>query len=105
MATKSIFAVRRLSLNDVIQSKEFDAFRSDKLGNDLFISDPDRAERIAEAAEHGSDGSTHEEVIEDWREFLATLKLPESVRVRIEDEIDSCEEWHAEAGSLSEQLS
>ena len=34
------------TLNDLIQSKGFDIFRGDKLGNDLFINDPERAERI-----------------------------------------------------------
>jgi len=44
-------------------------WQSAKLGNDLFISDPDRANRIWDAAENGADGSTHAEVIEDFREY------------------------------------
>lgn len=32
------------------------------------LNDPDRAERCHDAAEYGSDGSTHREIINDWRE-------------------------------------
>jgi len=50
-------------------SQAFYQWQENKLGNDLFLSDPDRADRIHKAAEHGSDGSTHAEHIEDLQEY------------------------------------
>lgn len=102
------------SLEEMYSSREYDAYISDRLGNDLFISDPDRAERIHEAAEHGTDGSTHAEVIEDWRDFLNSLKpidpdfpedggeITEEDFDRIEAEIAACETWHEMNGSLNQ---
>lgn len=98
----------------------WDGFISDKLGNDLFINDPDRAARIHDAAEDGCDGSTHAEHIEDWREFADILereaqrdcdgetddetdeneKAVETAFAALSADIDACEEWHRENGSL-----
>lgn len=50
-------------------SQAFYEWQGNKLGNDLFINDPDRANRIHESAEHGFDGSTHAEHIEDLQEY------------------------------------
>ena len=44
-----------MTLDQLINTDEFMMFISDKLGNDLFINDPDRADRIHEAAEFGCD--------------------------------------------------
>ena len=80
------------------------------------MSDPERADRIHEYAENGADGSTHAEVIEDWRDFLRTLKVidaefPEDGRDitqeaydTIESEIEKCEEWHDKNGSLNQVI-
>jgi hypothetical protein len=101
-------------LPEMYNSREYESFISDKLGNDLFINDPDRAERIHDAAEDGVDGSTHQERIDDWRDFLNTLKIidPEDetskgditqqVYDSITVEIDACEEWHLKNGSLEQ---
>lgn len=111
------------TLSEMYNSSEYEWFISDKLGNDLFINDPERAERLHDAAEFGTDGSTHAETIEDWRDFLNTLKVfdPEfdmdeddditkldlsrydillETKETIEKEIASCEEWHEKNGSL-----
>ena len=45
------------SLDELIRSREFNDFQADLLGNDLFINDPERADRIHEASENGADGS------------------------------------------------
>lgn len=106
------------TLKDLYSSQGFEDFISDKLGNDLFISDPERAERIHAAAENGADGSTHAEVIEDWREYLGTFQefdpefddectdsmLPADVRESISAEIDACEAWHEKNGSLYQEI-
>ena len=104
------------NLDDLIRSEGFQYFDSDRRGNQMFIDDPDRAERCYDAAENGSDGSTHAEVIQDWRDYLATLKvidpaypdetgdISETVFAAITAEIDACEEWHEKNGSLHNQL-
>jgi len=107
------------NLDEMISCHEYDIFRESKLGNDLWINDPNRAERIHEAVESGSDGSTHYEIIKDWREFLDSYKCedPEfhedsseweidlAVYDAIMKEINKCEEWHEKNGSLHNQLS
>lgn len=104
------------SLEDLYRSVEFDEFRADLLGNDLFINDPERAERIAKAAEDGGDGSFHAEIIQDWRDFLNTLSIidpdddepagdiTEEVHDSIVAEIDACEAWHEKNGSLWQEV-
>lgn len=113
------------TIRDLLNSRGFDIFRDSKLGNDLFISDPDRAERIHDAAENGANGSTHAEQIEDWREYVEQLKEEaereawradndeegESMEKEIEQwhnaisaEIDACETWHERNGSLHEEI-
>jgi len=101
---KSIFAVRRFDLDDMIRSDEFDRWISDNLGQNLLLAgDDDRFDRITEAAENGEDGSFHAEHIQDWRDFLATLKLPRKVTERIESKIEECEKWHEANGTLWQQ--
>lgn len=81
--------------------------------SDDWIHDPDRMERCHIAAEHGEDGSTHAEAIEDMRDNLSTLRRDtrhqysertEEILNRIVEaigaEIDACELWHEQAGSL-----
>ena len=111
------------SLSDLYNHPDFHPFPQ---SSDDWINDPDRMERCHEAAEHGVEGSTHAEVIQDWRDFLATLESEhrrelknqdkdeseieadlatfEETLERITDEIDSCEAWHENAGSLHSQI-
>lgn len=42
------------TLHDLLNAPGFDSFKSDRLSNQLFIDDPDRAERIHAAAENGA---------------------------------------------------
>ena len=75
-------------------------------------------DRCHEAAEDGCDGSTHREVMDDWREFLERLESDatraamwhDRVTAEIErraesirEEIDKCEAWHEKNGSLDKQ--
>ncbi len=85
--------------------REWDSFISDKLGNNLLLTDPDRANRLHKAAENGADGSTHAEQIEDWREFLFLVFLgareeKQDLLFAIEDEIDAKEEELDKKGVL-----
>jgi len=87
-------------------------------------NDPDRAERIHDAAEHGCDGSTHAEHIEDWREFAAIIEdaahrdcggdtdekidaneaVIETAFAALAADIDQCEAWHESNGTLHQEI-
>jgi hypothetical protein len=101
------------AIDELLNHPKWDGFIGSKLGNDLFINDPERAERIHEAAEYGSDGSTHYEIIEDWREFADMLfrSLPWDEREEAEPSsdilhiaINQCKEWHEKNGTLHKQV-
>ena len=104
------------TLNEMLSSNSYHGFESDRLGNNLFINDPDRADRIYKASVDGSDGSTHQERIDDWRDFLDTLQTFDAtdpddtgdVSVAVEEsirtEIDACEQWHIKNGSINQSL-
>lgn len=100
---KSIYEIRRLNLSDMIDSEKYESFISDRLGNDLFINDPERADRIYEYAENGCNGSTHREAIEDYSAFLNSIRrdIPERVFNRIEAEIEALQLWHEQNGSIN----
>lgn len=104
----------------LLDHPRWDGWISDRLGNDLFLSDPDRASRCHDAAEHGEDGSTNAEVIEDWREFGQMLRddaarevwrmdgeeadaaeaALETAWEALQADIDRAEAWHEANGSL-----
>lgn len=112
------------TLRDLYSSRGFDLYIGSTQGSDFFINDPDRAARCHDAAEHGADGSTHAEHINDWREYAEQLREeasriawrldePDDVRAeeeiqawhdRITAEIDACEQWHADNGDLHEEI-
>lgn len=129
---KSICGVEVIeSINDFLQHDkhqgEFYAWQAEKSSD--FINESDRAARCYDAAEHGCDGSTHGERIDDFREFGRDL-LKESWRAiehqliesdasetdyaMAESEFEACEaafetcvddleKWHIENGSYDEQ--
>jgi len=101
------------TVDALLAHPQWDGFIGSKLGNDLFINDPERAERIHEAAEHGCDGSTHYEIIEDWREFADMLFRSlswddrddaEPLRDALDSAINDCEAWHEKNGTLHESV-
>jgi broad specificity phosphatase PhoE len=104
------------TLSDLYEHPDFIPFGSE---NGDWMRDTERMERCDKAAEHGAEGSTHREIMEDWREFLARLEdeanrkawMHGRVAAEIErrvsaitEEIDACEAWHTENGSLDEQV-
>lgn len=98
------------TLNDLINSPNFQPFGST---SDDWINDGDRMARCHEAAENGAEGSTHAEVIQDWRDFLNSLTVTDEWRDgdlsqndydSIDAEIDACEAWHEEHGSLHQEI-
>lgn len=70
----------------------------------MILSDPDRFDRIMEAAEEGCDGSTHYEIISDWRDALTNAPISECAKEKIIREIDACEDWHEKNGSLFDAI-
>lgn len=98
------------TLDDFIRSDYFAMYEESWCSN-LVCSfwNNDIVDRIEKAAEFGSDGRTHQEVIDLWRDAVMDCErddvIAESIRDSIIVEIDSCELWHENNGSLYEQLS
>lgn len=77
----------------MLQSRDFEAFQESALGNNLWFENPERAQRLHDYAEHGSDGSTHAEMIKDWRDYLSRFREEEdeSILTSLHERIDSLE--------------
>ena len=108
------------------KGQAFYQWQSERLGNDLFLWDPERAARIHDAAEQGADGSTHREHIQDFREYAEELfdeasgelwdcectdaeieelgKALEARQQAFSDSADALEAWHKNNGSLDEEI-
>lgn len=96
-------------IDGFIRSEYVANWTSEKDGD--FINEPDRASRVADAAELGCDGKTHAEVIEDWREaFNAWMRdrrswnTPERFIAAVETHFDSVESGHEKNGSLWQEI-
>jgi hypothetical protein len=73
----------------------------------IILQDPDRFDRMWDAAEDGAEGSTHGEVISDWRDAWESFTWGrdlERVDAAITAAIDAVENWHFENGSLDQQV-
>jgi hypothetical protein len=101
------------TIRDIIDAPDFHPFPR---SSDEWLYSPDRMKRVTNAAEHGEDGSTHAEIIEDWRDY-AREKYREARRAldyddeageaqldadeaQLDAELDACETWHKERGTL-----
>lgn len=113
-------------LNDQKQSQAFYTMQGEKESD--FINEADRAARCYDAAEVGCSGSTHSEVIDDFREFGDDLLRDQwrAIEYKMEQDdaspedyeqaeaiftecetafnadCDRLESWHEENGSLHE---
>jgi len=90
-----------MTLNDMLNSDAYQRWEGSRLGNDLFINDPQRAARLHEYSAEGLNGSTHDEVIQDWRDYIADADLPESDKDSLLTEVDAAEQWHIDNGSIT----
>lgn len=73
-----------------------------------------RFQRVHDAAESGADGSTHAEVIKDWREAFADWVSdrrrgmwsaePDRFIAAVEARFDQVEQWHVRNGSINGQI-
>ncbi len=94
-----------MDLSDFPQSEDWQAWDNDNRSvgsSGMILSDPERFDRCDSAVENGCDGSTHGEVIEDWREALDCSDLGDDEKETIVAEIDDCERWHVENGSIDQ---
>jgi len=89
-----------MTLNDMLNSDSYQRWESVRLGNDLFINDPQRAARLYEYSEEGLNGSTHDEVIQDWRDYIADADLPDADKESLLAEVIAAEQWHIDNGSI-----
>jgi hypothetical protein len=101
------------TIRDILTAPDFHPFPR---SSDEWLYSPDRMARCNNAAEHGENGSTHAEIIEDWREY-SREKYREARRAldyddeageaqldadeaQLDAELDACEAWHEEHGTL-----
>lgn len=93
------------SFESMLRSPGLAEFQSER--RDDFINASDRAGRCYDAAVNGDDGSTHAEVIEDWRDYLYTVlcgRDPERFSKAMEAEIELVELYHVFHGTINNQV-
>jgi len=114
-----------MELSNLYDSDYFRAWDSDNRsagGCGIILSDPDRFDRIMEAAENGAEGSTHAEIIQDWQDCLDSMDviykdededyttdiengiIREEDKAILQNEIDACYSWHKANNSLDEEV-
>jgi hypothetical protein len=78
-----------------------------------WINEPERAGRCHAAADHGCDGKTHAEVIDDWRDAFQQwcrchggkwAETPVRFITAVEAHATLCELWHEYHGSLHTEI-
>lgn len=111
-------------VDDFIRSRYVEAWTNENEAD--FFNNPERAERVANAAEYGANGSTHAEIIDDWRNAFKTWvkydrrvmdiecktrtyhyhnhEYPERFADAVLAHFDSVEQWHERNGSLWQEI-
>lgn len=95
------------NLDDFIRSDYFAEWDEENRSTGscgIILSDPERFDRIMDAAENGCEGSTHAEIIQDWRDALRYSGLNACTVKKVECEIDACEKWHIDNGSIDQSM-
>lgn len=96
-----------LKLSDFLASDWFNHWDADNR-NEMDFKNPERAARLHEAAEDGSDGSTHGERIGDMADALNAAwrdgELGPLTTRRLQMEADALQEWFANRGELDVQI-
>ncbi len=95
----------RKLLNSFLNSNLWQAYESDYSLNlqHWYLNDPERADRMERAFEHGNSGITHGECIQDWIECVECSELKPGTKARLYKEIEECRLWHETNGSLDQQ--
>lgn len=100
-------------VDEFIRSEHMQNWHSEAVSSDFHIGG--RFGRCYDAAEHGADGSTHAEIIDDWRKaFKSWLsdKLRGAWSVNRGDRFsaavlayfDSVEQWHIEHETINQEV-
>lgn len=110
---KSTDARIKRFIDDFIRSDFVTGLQSDR-DSQFYGGYADRAARCWDAAEHGADGKTHAEVIQDWRDAFKDWindrrrgrfsAEPDRFCTAVEAHFDRVETWHEQNGSLHEQI-
>lgn len=102
------------TIKEIINAPDFCPFPR---SSDEWVNDPERMARVTDAAEHGADGSTHAEIIQDWRDYAAAayddarrmaeedeLDELDRLEAKLEAELDALEAWHEQNGTLYQEI-
>lgn len=96
-----------LELGDFLADDWFNIWQADR-DAEIGLTDPERAERMNEAAEHGEDGSTHGERIKDMYRAVRDARYMNEIGpltlIRLDKEIDAVYEWFENRGKLDRQV-
>ena len=97
-----------LTLSDFLDTDYWMAWDSDNRNSNIMLSDPDRYSRMMDAAEDGADGSTHAEIIEDFRAAIHNAYMDDIITeaeyYALDSDISAVEEWHIENGSIDMEV-
>lgn len=103
-----------VTINELISGEygDFYTWQSERIVG--YGKTADRFSRIHDAAEHGCDGSTYAEKIDDFRDFADEVygeyfdtfnnEADEVARKMLDANIDRCERWHIDNGSIDQQV-
>lgn len=92
------------SLHDMLESDEYRTYESETLLNiqyHIINTRKDVDEMIAHNTV-GMFGCSHGEFIDCWRDFIKDHRISMVCRGILEHEIDSCEKFHEEKGTLNQ---
>ena len=104
-------------VDDFVRSEFVQNWHADN-DNQGYGSRLERFERVQDAAEAGAYGATHYEIIQDWRDALDSyieqyrdkrkhcidICYLDRFRGAVHAHFDSVELWHAQHGSLHEEI-
>ena len=85
------------TLRDFLASSYWESYEQ-AINSNMAINNPERLDR----------GSTHAEIIQDWREAIADARrdgeITDADALAITAEIDRCEDYHTKQNTLENQI-
>jgi hypothetical protein len=100
-----------MNLHEFLNSTAWQGWDSDNRSPgsaNMILSDPERFDRCYRAAENGAEGSTHGEIIEDWRDAVDCAEANGLITAEelddLLEEIKECEDWHIQNGSIDDEV-
>jgi len=99
-------------VDSFIRCEDLQVFTSERDGD--YINEPERASRCNDAAEEGCDGKTHQDVIQDWRDYFSQwtrdhktgswYSSPDRFTGAVEAHFTLTEMYHEFAGTLTQEI-